>query len=85
MYLKSNCTTYNPYAIVNGIQITRFTCRFHPSTSITRIMGDYKFEGWLGLDEHSIGKMQWKQYEPKPFEETDVDIKISHSGICGVS
>lgn len=48
-------------------------------------MSDYKFEGWLGMDEHSMGKMQWKEYQPKPFEETDVDIQISHSGICGVS
>ena len=45
---------------------------------------DYKFEGWLGLDASSIdGKMQWKEFEPKPWEETDVDIKISHCGICG--
>ncbi|KAL4971631.1 chaperonin 10-like protein [Aspergillus desertorum] len=45
---------------------------------------DYKFEGWLGLDASSAdGKMQWKEFEPKPWEETDVDIKISHCGICG--
>ncbi|KAL4816754.1 chaperonin 10-like protein [Aspergillus spinulosporus] len=45
---------------------------------------DYKFEGWLGLDTSSVdGKMQWKEFEPKPWEETDVDIKISHCGICG--
>ncbi|KAL2869687.1 NAD(P)-dependent alcohol dehydrogenase [Aspergillus lucknowensis] len=45
---------------------------------------DYKFEGWLGLDASSAdGKMQWKEFEPKPWEETDVDIKITHCGICG--
>jgi len=45
---------------------------------------DYKFEGWLGLDKTSAeGKMVWQQFEPKPFEETDVDIQITHSGICG--
>ncbi|RDW59003.1 NAD(P)-dependent alcohol dehydrogenase [Aspergillus mulundensis] len=45
---------------------------------------DYKFEGWMGLDASSIeGKMQWKEFEPKAWEETDVDIKITHSGICG--
>lgn len=27
--------------------------------------------------------MVWKEYEPKPFEENDVDIKITHCGICG--
>ncbi|KAL4908579.1 hypothetical protein BDW74DRAFT_147643 [Aspergillus multicolor] len=45
---------------------------------------DYKFEGWMGLDASAVeGKMQWKEFEPKPWEETDVDIKITHSGICG--
>ncbi|GAB7355701.1 hypothetical protein MBLNU459_g6402t3 [Dothideomycetes sp. NU459] len=44
---------------------------------------DYKFEGWLGLDEKSIGKMEWKEFEPKKWEEDDVDIQISHCGICG--
>lgn len=45
---------------------------------------DYKFQGWLGLDKDCVkGNMEWKEYEPKPFEETDVDIKITHCGICG--
>jgi D-arabinose 1-dehydrogenase-like Zn-dependent alcohol dehydrogenase len=45
---------------------------------------DYKFEGWLGLDASAAdGKMQWKEFEPKPWEETDIDVKISHCGICG--
>lgn len=45
---------------------------------------DYKFEGWMGLDASSVeGKMVWKDYEPKVWEENDVDIRITHSGICG--
>lgn len=45
---------------------------------------DYKFEGWMGLDSKAVeGNMVWKEFEPKPWEETDVDIKITHSGICG--
>ena len=43
----------------------------------------YTFRGWLGHDEKSIGNLKWETYEPKPWEETDVDIKITHSGICG--
>ncbi|KAK5098898.1 hypothetical protein LTS08_006277 [Lithohypha guttulata] len=44
---------------------------------------DYKFQGWMGLDKDSDkGKMVWQGFEPKPFEETDVDIKITHCGIC---
>ncbi|KAF7935455.1 uncharacterized protein EAE97_008362 [Botrytis byssoidea] len=45
---------------------------------------DYKFQGWMGLDaEAANGKMVWQEFEPKPFEETDVDIQITHCGICG--
>lgn len=43
-----------------------------------------KFEGWVALDKDSVeGKMVWQEYEVKPWEETDIDIKISHCGICG--
>lgn len=45
---------------------------------------EYKFQGWMGLDKASSqGNMVWQEYTPKPFEETDVDIKITHCGICG--
>lgn len=46
---------------------------------------DYKFQGWLGMDaEAANGKMVWKQFEPKSFDEAeDIDIQITHCGICG--
>lgn len=45
---------------------------------------DYKFEGWLGLGPEAVkGKMQWGDFEPKKWEETDVDIKVECCGICG--
>lgn len=45
---------------------------------------DYKFEGWVGLDAKAVdGNMKWQEYTPKTWTETDVDIKISHCGICG--
>ncbi|CAD6568044.1 MAG: hypothetical protein ASARMPREDX12_001050 [Alectoria sarmentosa] len=44
----------------------------------------YSFQGWLGLDPSSVeGNMKWQGYEPKTWEETDVDIKVTHCGICG--
>ena len=44
----------------------------------------YKFQGWLALDQESVnGKMGWQTFEPKTWEETDVDIKVTHCGICG--
>lgn len=37
----------------------------------------------MGLDKESVkGNLVWQEYQPKPFEETDVDIKITHCGVC---
>lgn len=48
------------------------------------IMSDYKFEGWVGLDKSAAeGQMVWQEFEPKTWEETDVDIKVTCCGICG--
>ncbi|KAH7313879.1 zinc-binding dehydrogenase [Stachybotrys elegans] len=45
---------------------------------------NYKFEGWLGLSPEAIeGKMEWKDFEPKKWQEDDVDIQITHCGVCG--
>ncbi|KAH8649266.1 chaperonin 10-like protein [Xylariales sp. PMI_506] len=48
------------------------------------LSADYKFEGWRAVDPAAAdGKMVWAEFSPKKWEETDVDIKITHSGICG--
>lgn len=45
---------------------------------------DYKFEGWTAHDASSIeGNMKWQEIKPKGWEETDVDIKVTHCGMCG--
>ncbi|UPK90193.1 hypothetical protein LCI18_001128 [Fusarium solani-melongenae] len=45
---------------------------------------DYKFEGWIAYDKDSAkGNLQWRTYEPKPFLDTDIDIAITHCGVCG--
>ena len=45
---------------------------------------DSKFVGWVGENPESAnGKMEWKQYKTKQWEENDVEIEISHCGICG--
>jgi alcohol dehydrogenase (NADP+) len=45
---------------------------------------EYEFVGWMGLDEDSAdGNMVWQEFEPKSWEETDIDIKITHCGVCG--
>lgn len=45
---------------------------------------EYGFQGWLGLNKDSAkGNMVWRDFQPKPFQDTDVDIKVTHCGICG--
>ena len=45
---------------------------------------DYTFQGWLGLSpEAREGKMEWGTFEPKVWQEDDVDIQITHCGVCG--
>ena len=34
----------------------------------------------MGLDKNAIGNMKWQSFEPKPWEETDIDILITHCG-----
>lgn len=42
------------------------------------------FHGWLGHDKTAAsGTMRWESFKPKPFAPTDIDIKITHCGICG--
>ncbi|CAG8089439.1 unnamed protein product [Penicillium salamii] len=42
-----------------------------------------RFEGWMGLDKESArGQMVWQSFEPKTWEESDVDIRITHCGVC---
>jgi len=43
-----------------------------------------KFEGWMGLDEESVkGKMVWQALpNVKEWTETDVDIEVTHCGVC---
>ncbi|KAF1960678.1 zinc-binding alcohol dehydrogenase [Byssothecium circinans] len=43
----------------------------------------YRFEGWFGLGESAVnGNLVWRAFEPKTWEETDVDIQVSHCGVC---
>ncbi|KAM0335176.1 hypothetical protein ACHAQA_000217 [Verticillium albo-atrum] len=45
---------------------------------------DYEFQGWLGYSpEAADGKMEWGSFEPKTWTEDDIDIQVTHCGICG--
>ncbi|KAF2013088.1 GroES-like protein [Aaosphaeria arxii CBS 175.79] len=43
-----------------------------------------KFHGWLAHDPSAAtGNLKWESFTPRPFQSTDIDIKITHCGICG--
>ncbi|PSN63013.1 cinnamyl alcohol dehydrogenase [Corynespora cassiicola Philippines] len=43
-----------------------------------------QFHGWLGHDASAAqGNLKWGAFTPKPFHDSDIDIKVSHCGICG--
>ena len=47
-------------------------------------MSNSKFQGWMGLDKDAVnGKMVWQEFEPKPWTKDDVEMKVTHCGICG--
>jgi alcohol dehydrogenase (NADP+) len=47
-------------------------------------MSGYTFNGWVGLDAKSAeGNLVRQELKPKEWRETDVDIKVTHCGICG--
>ncbi|KAJ5273861.1 alcohol dehydrogenase [Penicillium angulare] len=39
------------------------------------------FSGWVAHDATS--PLKYTTFEPKPFTETDIEIRITHCGICG--
>ena len=39
-----------------------------------------KFQGWVAEDASAVdGHMVWKEFQPKDWEETDIDIQVSQS------
>ncbi|CAF3500784.1 hypothetical protein SNK03_000294 [Fusarium graminearum] len=42
-----------------------------------------KFEGWVAEKSTKEQDLVWKEYEMKPFEDTDIEIRITHCGVCG--
>lgn len=42
-----------------------------------------EFNGWVGHDKTCAqGNMKWESFTPRPFTNADVDIKITHCGVC---
>ena len=79
------CFRLRANTFATRIYWTRKVLTHYKRPALRTIMAtDYTFEGWVSEGPSSVdGKMIWKRYEPKAWEETDIDIRISHSGICG--
>jgi alcohol dehydrogenase (NADP+) len=42
------------------------------------------FQGWVAHDPSAAdGNMQWGGYAAKTFEETDIELDVTHCGVCG--
>src|SRR5262245_49071152 len=42
------------------------------------------FEGWVAFDPSAAkGNMKWTTYEPKSFQDSDIEMAITHCGVCG--
>lgn len=47
------------------------------------INSDITFKGWMGLDKNALTDgLKLVPFEPKKWEETDIDVKITHCGLC---
>ncbi|KAK6335681.1 hypothetical protein TWF696_002447 [Orbilia brochopaga] len=47
-------------------------------------MATERFTGWVGKDASAAdGNLVYEEFQPKKWEETDVDIEITHCGMCG--
>ncbi|WVW86524.1 hypothetical protein I302_108573 [Kwoniella bestiolae CBS 10118] len=45
---------------------------------------DRNFEGWAGVDDRATkGGMVLKQFQPKPWDDNDIEVKVLYCGICG--
>ncbi|KAK9481151.1 chaperonin 10-like protein [Lipomyces japonicus] len=41
------------------------------------------FNGWIGFDKNAIkGNLVHTTFEPKPFTDNDIDVEITHCGVC---
>ncbi|KAJ6084526.1 8-hydroxygeraniol dehydrogenase [Penicillium sp. IBT 16267x] len=40
-----------------------------------------EFKGWVAHD--AINPLKFTTFSPKPFTETDIEIRVTHCGICG--
>ncbi|KAI9642953.1 hypothetical protein NHQ30_008687 [Ciborinia camelliae] len=48
-----------------------------------KIKSDITFEGWMAFDKNAINDgLKLTSFQPKKWEETDIDVKVTHCGLC---
>ncbi|APA12395.1 hypothetical protein SS1G_10565 [Sclerotinia sclerotiorum 1980 UF-70] len=47
------------------------------------IVSDLTFKGWMAFDKNAIvDGLKLTPFQPKKWEETDIDVKVTHCGLC---
>lgn len=47
------------------------------------IMHEVVFKGWMASDKEALETgLNVESFQPKAWEETDIDVKITHCGVC---
>jgi hypothetical protein len=42
-----------------------------------------KFQSWLAFDKNALQTgLRYEEFEPKVWEEADIDIRVTHCGVC---
>ncbi|PRP87209.1 zinc-binding alcohol dehydrogenase [Planoprotostelium fungivorum] len=69
--------------LFDGPSVSNSDDQSAPKNEPREMTTEYKFQGWMGLDKDSHkGNLVFQEFEPKRFEDGDVDIKITHCGVC---
>lgn len=51
--------------------------------TIMSVITTEEFHGWLSHSHAAVdGKMEWAAFTPRPFQDDDIDIAVTHCAIC---
>lgn len=55
----------------------------YSTSQATKMTNTCEFKGWIANEPAADGRLEWGEFQPKKWEESDIDIRITHSAICG--
>ncbi|WVQ63157.1 uncharacterized protein L199_001308 [Kwoniella botswanensis] len=81
----------NSNGVVDGMITTEDLTKTATTVHDERADGDstekITYKGWVAVDQKALegkGNLVYKEYELKPWDKDDVEIKVLHCGICGM-